>query len=121
VTDLSSGLRDSAEGSTSQRGLVMCAVKWVSESTECAFCPQSVTITLSAAQTLAQVVWMYFNKCRVCKASLNRPVNGIYWCRSWHLSLWFGYGMQKSVSDCANASCSQGPQDHTPACILPDS
>jgi hypothetical protein len=55
--------RDSAEGCALQRGLAMCIVQWVSAATECAVCAQSVTITLSAAQTLAQVVWMYFNKC----------------------------------------------------------
>ena len=55
--------RDSAEGSTSQRGLAKCTVQWIYEATECAVCAQSVTSNISAAQTLAQVVWMYFNKC----------------------------------------------------------
>jgi hypothetical protein len=69
--------RDSAEGSTSQRGLAMCTLQWVSEASECAVCAQSVTFTLIAAQILAQVAWMHFNNA-VCKASINRPVNGLF-------------------------------------------
>jgi len=30
--------RDSAEGCTSQRGLAVCIVQWVSAATECAVC-----------------------------------------------------------------------------------